>query len=336
MKFGLMWPLRNPPGSGRDLTQLYRDTLDEIVYAEELGFETAWLTEHHFCDDDYLPSVMPALAAVAARTTRIRLGPYVLLLPLYDPLRLAEDAAVVDVISGGRLDLAMGVGYRDDEFAGLAIPRRTRGRRHDEATEIMLRAWSDEPFTFDGRVFSYPHQVHVTPKPAQRPIPIWLGGTSRPVLERIARLGVPGVAGRPQPEDMDFFHARLIEHGRDPNAIDYLPFRFLWVDRDHERAKRVAMPWAEWVIGHYQRWFARTDRPLFAGDIERQCIMGSPEHCIERLERFFAAGSYAPVRQLVLQPPLLGLDHRESMRMIETFASEVAPHFAGFAQPRVA
>jgi probable F420-dependent oxidoreductase len=327
VKFGLMWPLRNPPGSGRALADIYRDSLEEIAAAEELGYHSAWLTEHHFCEDEYLPSVMPALAAVAARTRRIRLGPYVLLLPLYNPVRLAEDAAVVDVISNGRLDLAMGVGYREEEFAGLGVDRRKRGRRHDEATQIMLRAWADGPVDFDGEVFSVP-DIEVTPKPVQRPIPIWLGGTSRPVLERIARLGVPGVAGRPLPEDMDFFHEKLTEHGRDPSAIDYLPFRFIWVDRDHERARRVAMPWAEWVIGNYQRWFAKTDKPLFEGDIERQCIMGSPEFVIEKLERFFAAGSYAPISQLVLQPPLLGLDHGESMRMIETFATDVAPHFA--------
>jgi probable F420-dependent oxidoreductase len=327
VKFGLMWPLRNPPGSGRALADIYADSLEEIVAAEQLGFHSAWLTEHHFCEDEYLPAVMPALAAVAARTTTIRLGPYVLLLPLYNPVRLAEDAAVVDVISNGRLDLAMGVGYREEEFAGVGVDRRKRGRRHDEATQIMLRAWEDGPLSFDGEVFQV-EGVEVTPKPIQRPVPIWLGGTSRPVLERIARLGVPGVAGRPLPEDMDFFLEKLAEHGRDPAAIDYLPFRFIWVDRDHERAKKVAMPWAEWVIGNYQRWFAKTDQPLFAGDIERQCIMGSPEYVIEKLERFFAAGSYAPVKQLVVQPPLLGLDHAESMRMIETFANEVAPHFA--------
>lgn len=333
MKFGLLWPLRNPPGSGRSSAAIYQDTLAEIAFAEELGFHSAWLTEHHFCDDDYLPSVMPMLAAVAARTSRIRIGPYVLLLPLYHPVRLAEDAAVVDVLSGGRLDLAMGVGYREEEFDGLAIDRRARGRRHEEATAIMLRAWADGPLDFAGREFTFAG-VEVTPKPLQRPVPIWLGGTSRPVLERVARLGIPGVAGRPAREDMEFFEAKLREFGRDPASIDYLPFRFVWVDRDHERARRVATPWAEWVIGNYQRWFAKTDQPLFAGDIERQCIMGSPEYVIERLGRFFEAGSYAPIDQLVLQPPLLGLDHAESMRMIETFATEVAPHFAAYVQPR--
>lgn len=330
VKFGLLWPLRNAGPWGRPLPDLYDDTLAEVVAAEELGYDSAWVTEHHFCDDDYLPAVMPMLAAMAVRTSRIRLGPYVLLTPLHHPVRLAEDAAVVDNLSRGRLELAMGLGYREEEFAGLAIDRRTRGRAQGEATEIMLRAWSDEPLDFDGEVFSF-HGIQVTPKPVQRPIPIYLGGVHPAVLERVARLGVTGVAGRPKRADMETFNAQLTEHGRDPESISYLPFVFLWVDRDHERAKRVASPFTEWVVGNYQRWFAAAGTPMFTGAVEDHCIMGNPAYCIEKLEEFLAKGEHAPVSRLILQPPLLGLDHAESLRMIETFATEVAPHFTGVA-----
>jgi alkanesulfonate monooxygenase SsuD/methylene tetrahydromethanopterin reductase-like flavin-dependent oxidoreductase (luciferase family) len=335
MDFGLIWPFRNPPigETRRSTVDVYHDSLDEIVAAEEMGYSSAWLTEHHFTEDDYLPSVMPALAAAAVRTSTIRIGTYVLQSPLHEPVRLAEDAAVVDVLSKGRLDLALGVGYREEEFAGLGIDRKTRGRRHDESTQILQRAWQDGPMSFDGKIFTVP-EVNVTPKPVQRPIPLWLGGTSRPVLERIARLGVPGVAGRPVREDMDYFLEQLVLHGRDPRQIDYMPFRFIWVDRDHDRARRVAMPFAQWVIGNYQQWFgeAGTTKQVFEGEIERLGIFGSPEYCIDRLGRFLDKGAYAPVKTLILQPPLLGFDHVESMRMMETFASEVMPHFAGLHQ----
>ncbi len=335
MDFGLIWPFRNPPiGDGtRSTADVYHDSLDEIVAAEDMGYASAWLTEHHFCDDDYLPSVMPVLGAAAVRTSTIRLGPYVLQSPLHDPVRLAEDAAVVDVLSRGRLDLALGVGYREDEFAGLSIDRRKRGRRHEESTQILLRAWQDGPMSFEGDVFTVP-EVDVTPKPVQQPIPIWLGGTSRPVLERVARLGIPGVAGRPAREDMDYFLEQLALHGRDPRDVDYLPFRFLWVDHDHERARKVVMPFAQWVIGNYQRWFgaAETTEQVFEGEIERLGIFGSPEYCVDQLGRFLERGAYAPATQLIIQPPLLGFDHAESMRMMETFASDVMPHFADLHQ----
>jgi len=325
--FGMLWSLRNPPAYGRSLADLYRDTLEEIVYAEALGYHAVWLTEHHFKDDDYLPSVMPVLGAIAARTTRVRIGPYVLLMPFHHPVRLAEDAAVVDVLSGGRLDLAIGVAYMPDEFDGFAIDRRTRGRRHEEGTQILLGAWGDEPLEHHGQLFDF-SGVPVTPKPVQRPIPIYLGGTSRPVLERVARLGVRGVAGRPSADDMPFLLEKLAEHGRDPASVEYLPFRFLWVDRDHERARRVATPYVEWIVGNYQRWHGASEIPLYQGDINRHCIMGSPEYCIERIEDFLARGAHAPIEQLIIQPPLLGIDHAESMRMLETFATEVMPHFA--------
>jgi len=330
MEIGIMWQLRNPPAFERPPADLYRDVLDEIVFAEELGVESAWVTEHHFCVDGYLPSVMPTLAAIAARTSKIRIGPYVLLAPLYHPLRLAEDAAVVDILSGGRLEMAIGSGYKADEFVGMGVDRHTRGRRTDEIVAIMLQAWSDGSVNFNGSIFSI-EGVEVTPKPVQRPIPIYLGGVSRPVLERIARLGVTGVAGPPNPQDMEYFHEKLRAYERDPQTVDYLKFQFMWVDRDHERAQRVARPYAEWVLGQYRNWLIEVDERNFKGTrydvLEDHCIMGNPEYCIEQLEARLAIDAHAPGRRFVILPPLLGCDHFESMRMIETLATEVNPHF---------
>lgn len=328
IEFGLLWGLRNPDPSARSQAELYRDTLEEIVAAEELGYESVWLTEHHFVEDGYLSSPMTLLAAIAARTSRVRLGPYVALMSLHHPIRFAEDAAVVDLVSDGRLDLALGVGYKLDEFEGLSIDRTTRGRRTDEGVQILQQAWADRPVEFSGRVYDV-HGVSVTPKPVQRPIPIFLGANSRPVLERIARLGVAGLAGRPLRGDVEYFHAQLDLHGRDRRDVEYLPFHYLWVDRDHTLARRIALPAAEYVLGGYRQWGSgAAANPRYEdGDYDKACIMGDPAYCIERLEAFLAKAPYAPVRRLILNPPLLGFDHAESMRMIETFATEVAPHF---------
>src|SRR5579885_2860912 len=141
MKFGVgYYSLQSPPHNPVSHQQLYSEMLDQIGVAEELGFESAWLTEHHFLSDGYCPSLLVTAAAIAARTRRIRIGTGVLLLPLHNPIRVAEDAAVVDIISGGRLILGLGLGYRQEEFDGFGVSLRDRKGRMDEALRFYRGA----------------------------------------------------------------------------------------------------------------------------------------------------------------------------------------------------
>jgi alkanesulfonate monooxygenase SsuD/methylene tetrahydromethanopterin reductase-like flavin-dependent oxidoreductase (luciferase family) len=327
VRFGILWTHRNRPGSGRSTPELYADTFEELRHAETLGFESAWASEHHFAGDGYLPSVMPMLGAFGARTRRIRIGAYVVVMPFHNPIRLAEDAAVVDQISDGRLELAIGTGYRPDEFAGLGVDIRQRGARSAEGVEILLRAWADEPVDFHGRHYDY-SGLDVMPKPVQRPaVPIFLGGMSKPVLRRAARLNVRGLAGRPPVELMDDYTAALAEHGRKPEDLLHMTSRFVWVDRSHKRAWADAKPAAEWVIGNYAAWFKAAGITKWNRSVEEECIIGEPDYVIDRLHTFIDAMPHAPLYRLIIQPPLLGLDHFASMRMLDTFATDVMPHF---------
>ena len=172
MKFGLWYDLRNPVGSGRRLPDLYRDTLDQIVLAEQLGYDDIWLSEHHFIDDGYLPSLLPFAAAVAARTTRVTIGTNIVLMPFHHPIRLAEDCAVVDNLSDGRFLFGPAVGYRLEEFAGFGVERRYRGSITEEAVEVMVKCWTEEEFSYHGQHFDFDN-IRCTPKPVQKPhIPI--------------------------------------------------------------------------------------------------------------------------------------------------------------------
>ena len=138
MEFGVLYDMRNPRVARASRTPtLYRQTLEHIEQMEALGFDTVWLTEHHFIDDDYLPSVLTMAAAVAARTSRVTIGTAVLLLPLHDPIRVAEDAAVVDVLSNGRLRLGLGLGYKLEEFEAFGVDRRHRPSLLEEGIEII-------------------------------------------------------------------------------------------------------------------------------------------------------------------------------------------------------
>src|SRR6266545_1342013 len=131
-----------PPGSNRTFTQEYREILDMVRLAETLGFDSAWVSEHHGSGDGYMPSLLPTLAAFATATERIRLGTGILLTPLHDPLRLAEDAATVDLISGGRLILGLGLAWREEEFRMFGVSFGDRVRRTVEAIQILRKAWT--------------------------------------------------------------------------------------------------------------------------------------------------------------------------------------------------
>ena len=138
--FGLITCQRYP-GDPRSDTELYAQALELAEQAEQGGLDSVWVSEHHFVDDGYLPSLLPLSAAIAARTRRVRVGTGLLLAPLHDPLRLAEDAAVTDLISGGRLTLGVGLGWREEEFAGLGVPLAQRVPRLVASLDTMRRAW---------------------------------------------------------------------------------------------------------------------------------------------------------------------------------------------------
>ena len=191
MKFGIgYYSLQSPPHSPRSHKDLYAEMLTEIEIADQMGFDSAWLTEHHFLEDGYCPSILLTAAAIAARTKQIRIGTGVLLIPLHDPIRVAEDASVVDLISNGRLILGLGLGYRSEEFDGFGRELKERKGRIEESLEIFDKAWTDDAFSMEGKYYRV-NNHSITPKPVQQPIPIWIGAFTEPAIKRAARIGAP-------------------------------------------------------------------------------------------------------------------------------------------------
>src|SRR3981081_756910 len=170
IRFGLWYDFRNPAQWRQPADRLYREILDQIAWGENNGFDDVWLSEHHFIEDGYLPSILPAAAAIAARTNRIRIASGVLLMPFHNPIRLAEDIATVDVISGGRFELGVGIGFKREEFSGFGVSSRERGARTDQSLDIIRRALAAKPSpsraifrisrTLDGRPSLSKNRVH--------------------------------------------------------------------------------------------------------------------------------------------------------------------------------
>src|SRR5881398_1042003 len=189
MRFGTYYFLQAPPALAHP--EVVRREIEQMAWTEELGFDSLWLTEHHFIE--YGLSVSPAVlaAAVAMRTRRVRIGLAAAILPFHDPIRLAEELAMVDILSGGRLDVGVGRGNRPVEFEGYRVPQIESRERFEEALGILIRAWTLERFAYEGRHYTIP-EVRVIPKPLQRPHPpLYVVCVSPDTIEATALRGLP-------------------------------------------------------------------------------------------------------------------------------------------------
>lgn len=187
VRFGLWYDFRNPGTDAPPFEDLYEDVLDQIVAGEQMGFGSVWLTEHHFVEDGYTPSPLILAAAIGARTKTMRLGTNLIILPLHDPVRIAEDAATLAILTRGRFDLGVAIGYRQAEFEAFGRSLKQRPSLMEESAEIIRRAWRGEALNFEGKRFRY-GDLRVTPQPATAPR-LFMGGMAEPAIERVARIG---------------------------------------------------------------------------------------------------------------------------------------------------
>lgn len=342
MKFGVALFFRNPPPTSTSFADLYRNELALASAAEELGYDNIWLTEHHFVDDGYSPSLLPIAAAIGARTRRVRIGTFVLLLPLHNALRVAEDAATVDIISEGRFDLGVGQGYRVPEFVGFNVPREERGARLAEGVEVIRRVWTESNVTFEGR-FNQLTNVTVVPGPVQKPCPpIWLAARGPKSIARAARNGyhLMGTGGVDQQQMYD---AALKDCGRQPEEFNIAQLRTVFVAPTANEAWDQAEAGAHYVMSCYGKWFIEaSDLPgdevyganippvgklrhsETAGLFGEPLIIGTPEDAIRMIEDYQKRSRFT---HLVMATALPGIDHRKVLRSLELFAKEVMPHF---------
>jgi alkanesulfonate monooxygenase SsuD/methylene tetrahydromethanopterin reductase-like flavin-dependent oxidoreductase (luciferase family) len=332
--FGLVTCQRYP-GDERSDADLYREALELAEEAERLGLDSYWLSEHHFVDDGYMPSLLPVAAAVAARTQRIEVATGVVLAPLHNPLRLAEDAATVDLLSGGRLVLGVGLGWRSEEFKGFGVGQRGLGRRLEEIVTILRQAWSDRLVTV-----GVPEPgVAVTPKPA-RPggPPVWIGGSAEPAVRRAGRIADGYLASRMSleafAERVGWLRDELERNGRDPEGFEIGNSIFCFPWRDAAEGWRLIREHARYSLWKYVDMAGARARtgpppapPALTEEEEQRLrsavIVGTPEQVAERVRSFAdaAGGTF----HLVARAYLPGLDadvQREALRLL---AEEVSP-----------
>ena len=303
------------------LATMYAASLDMAAFADSAGFTAVTTDEHHGADDGWMPATLVYTGMLAARTSRIAVAVQALLLPLHDPLRVAEDLAVLDLASGGRVAVTLGVGYRPEEYAAHGKSWEHRGRLMDEAVAALLDAWLGEPFDFRGE------RVRVTPVPRTKPHPpIMIGGSARPGARRAARFGLPFAPPAYLPELEAYYYEQCARHGTTGFVVSPPPdLSLVFVSDDPDQA------WAE--IGPYFLHEATTYAGWQTPDIKSSVhshattvdelrdegiyAILTPEQCLERAAQSGDDGV------MVLHPLCAGIPVDRAWECLQLYADKV-------------
>lgn len=331
MTFGYLYDFRNPEPWRRPPETLYREILDVVAETETLGFEGAWVPEHHLAEDDYMPSPMVALSAIAARTKRMRIGTGIGIGPLYEPLRFAEDCAVLDILSGGRVAMGLGIGYRRREYAAHGLDFTKRGARFDEFLHLVRRLWDGETVNFEGKFFRL-EGAQVRPLSSRGQIPLYIGGFAPKAMERVAKFG-DGYSGNV--DVWDLYSRKLEEQGKDPaQAKIWVTGLLHVVAHDKARAMDELAPYFLHVNNAYGAWMNEDNaigiegpglKPMDLDAFKASGILQimTPD---EAIAYFKSLQAKAPVEHfMMMMPP--GLPAERFLEYARIFAREVMPAF---------
>ena len=326
MKFAMLSIMDHHPSLGRSVPDFYREVLAQIEIAETLGFHSAWFAEHHFSSYGVCPAPPVLLSAAAQRTTRLRLGVAVSVLPFHNPIEIAEQYAMVDVLSNGRLDLGVGRGYLTHEYGGFRVLREESAERFAEALTVLERAWSGETFTFEGKYFRCgPLSLNVLPVQQPRP-PIWVAGLSPETYTHAPRLGYPimGVPYiLPQVTDLQPLLASFTQTAQEIGLALLEPAMafHVYIGESDEQAEREAHEYLQRYVDTRAVGNTKTFSELQAREL---IIVGGPQRCIRLIQQLERWG----VRRLLAIFNYGGMPSQLVMRAMERWAKEVMPAFS--------
>jgi alkanesulfonate monooxygenase SsuD/methylene tetrahydromethanopterin reductase-like flavin-dependent oxidoreductase (luciferase family) len=306
------------PDFGAPPVKLYQAALDQCEWADKLGFRLVNFMEHHATTDGYLPSPMVMAAAAAGRTKRILISVGVMLLPLYNPLRAAEDLAVLDLVSNGRLRLTFGAGYREEEYAVFGLELRKRPSLMERNVDVLKKAWTGEPFEYEGKM------VRILPRPAQHPRPaITLGGRSKAAAERAARIGDGYYPITPAfYEDYRQAMAALGKTAAPP-AKRRGSYMYLYVTHDPEAAWKVIAPHALHENNDYARWMGDDPSAVYREVSDPAELLASGSYKIVTPEQCLQMAREEGV--LSFKPLIAGIDPDFAWESLRLFEREVLP-----------
>ncbi|MFG6116050.1 LLM class flavin-dependent oxidoreductase [Halobacillus sp. MO56] len=328
MKFGLFTVFDNYKNRlGREPEELLFEVVEQSEAADQLGYDSVWFAEHHFSEYGILTSPQMLLTLVAERTKNIRLGVSIVTLPFKNPIQVAEDYALLDVLSNGRLNLGLGSGYLPHEFAGFNVNGKDKAFKFNDALAVIEKAWTGETFSHNGEYFQF-NDVKLEVIPKQKEVPVWIGALSANGAKHIGRMGynimgVPYVASdslSSLKEILNDYKQHYIEAGHDAEKINIPLALHTYVAPTREEAIKGAEEHLNLYLD--TRLYGKSAK---FEDLEarEQLLIGSPEDVIERLRKYEEAGC----DHIMMLMNFGGLPHEKVLESMKLVAEEVMPLF---------
>lgn len=318
--FLLRFDMRAPDGGPNTIQQLYSTAIEMATWGEQNGCLATVISQHHSASDNYLPSPMILASAIAANTQNLAINIGALLLNMYDPIKLAEDIAVLDIISNGRVSYTIGLGYRPEEYAMFGVPMKARGKTMDEKLDALTRALRGETFEYQGR------QVHVTPTPPSgKNLGLSYGGHSNAAARRAGKFGLGLMADGGGPELEEVYREAALAHGQEPGTV-YIPdaslITSLHVAKDVDQAWEKMGPYLLHDAQMYGKWMEsnNTAATSYASSIDELRGEEGPYRIVTPEE---AVGMIKGGEILAMQPLCGGMPVELAWKSLRLVADEV-------------
>lgn len=324
LRIGVCYDFRNPPDSGRSDAHLYAEVMEQVQWLDQIGADLVWFTEHHFVDDGYLPSWIPVAGAMAAVTKNVRFGTDICLMPFNHPIRLAEDLAVLDNLSGGRVELGLGMGYAPHEFKGFGIPVSRRVSLMNEGIEVLQRCFSGEKFSYQGKRYQF-NDVVITPGYVQDGgPPLWLAAMSEPGALRAAHYNTNFLPQGVKAKSFDPWVEQLESTGRNPQDYRVGIIRSILVTDDTSADWPIVRAAEKYRMELYQRFFKESGEGF--GDrgepVPQTWIVGDVDHCVTELQQFIETFGITDIVSMAVPP---GMSSAQMSPSLERLFTEVVP-----------